>query len=287
MNTIRRKVLMAGIVAIFAFIATIGATYAWFTLGNTSEIQDIQLQVSTDVSLLIMMDNDYNMVDDQDTLLNADNYSTELTNALIKSVYDFTPIVLAPVTTNDGLAFLRNDRSTPATSDPAAVNPEYLEFSVWLYSQDKAMTVAVKDVNVTANNPSGLQNLVRNAVRLSIYSDDLSQVAIYGKDKDYDFTFGVSDSGYDPITLSNNSILPATESALSALEAISYVDASPIASESTDVLANADTVLTLAVNAPEKVTIRIWIEGWDSDANNNILEAAFAIQFGFIVKEIL
>jgi len=287
MNTIRRKVMMAGLVAIFAFIATIGATYAWFTLGNTSEVQDIQLQVSTDVSLLILMDDNYNMVDDLATLTNADNYSTELTNALIKAKYDFSPIVLAPVTTNDGLAFLRNDRSSSASSDPTALNPEYLEFSVWLYSQDKAMTVAVKDVSVTANNLSGLQNLVRNAVRLSVYTGDLAQVAIYGRDKDYDFTFGVNDTGYDPITLSNNSILPATEATLSALEALSYVAASPIASESTDVLANADTILTLAVNTPEKVTIRIWIEGWDSDANNNILLAAFAIQFGFIVKEIL
>jgi len=143
MNTIKKKVMLAGVVAIFAFIATVGATYAWFTLGSTSEVSDIQLTISTDVSLLILMDDSYDATIDSTFLHNAANYSTELTTAMIKAAYDYSPIVMAPVTTSNGQTFLRNDRSTTAVFDPLSETPlpEYLEFSVWLFSQDKAMDV--------------------------------------------------------------------------------------------------------------------------------------------------
>ncbi|MCK7485959.1 MAG: hypothetical protein MZU97_10720 [Bacillus subtilis] len=57
--------------------------------------------------------------------------------------------------------------------------------------------------------------------------------------------------------------------------------------ESVDVKANATTLFNLIANTPTKVTIRIWIEGWDAQANNNLVGAVFNMSFGFIVKSTL
>jgi hypothetical protein len=280
-NTFKKKILLAGLVTVFAFIVTIGTTYAWFTVGQSSQIGAVELQVQTDTSLLILVDDGYTMLANGAFLVDPESYSSSLTNSIISPIYNFTEMVLEPVTTANGTSYLQNDRSTPASS--TEVIGQYIEFSVWLLSQANAVNVALKDLTVTADNGNVLNNAIREAVRLSLTPDG-GAVQIYGLDKDYDFTFIPGQTGYDstPDT-TNNSILPATESALLLLHNQYYTSGVPVADES-DTLALADTVVSLAADVPQKVTIRIWIEGWDVDCNNNVLDTVFGISFQMTVK---
>ncbi len=279
MSTFKKKILLAGMVAIFAFVTTIGATYAWFTIGMASQVSDIQLTVQSATSLMIMMDDEngggYNMIDDEAYLMNPANYVTLLSNANITAEYVFTSIVLEPVTTTDGLAMIRQDLTTPASANPATPG-QYIEFSMWILSQDKDVHVATMDLEVVSDDENTeQQDEIINSIRLSVKSADIASPFIYGYDKDYDYEY-----------TSGTVIAPATKTALIALHGLYYSNVA-VANQCTDVLDDANTIVTLAADVPEKVTVRIWIEGWDFDSNNNVLNADFAISFGFIVKAVL
>jgi len=266
-------------VAIFAFVMTIGATYAWFTVGQSSAVGTIDLTIQTSTSLMIVMDD----VDGDgfvngetfDAAFRADatNYVTLLTTTMIQSEYDYTDIIMTPVTSEDGLVLIREDLN-PASADPATPG-EYLEFSVWILSQDKDVDVSLMNMDIVsneANTPE--QDVIVQAIRLSAKSGDNTDDYIFGIDKDYDYVYDNLDE-----------IDGAAETSLIDLHGTFY-GGSVVAGEQTNVLLNTSIVVSLDANVAEKVTIRIWIEGWDVDCNNNTLNADFAIAFGFIVKEV-
>ena len=53
MKSLRNKVILSGIVLVFAFIATIGSTYAWFTVSQTVSVDTMNLNVSAADNLAI------------------------------------------------------------------------------------------------------------------------------------------------------------------------------------------------------------------------------------------
>lgn len=278
MSSFKKKILLAGMVAIFSFLTMIGATYAWFTIGLASAVGPIDMTIQTSTSLMIMMDDmsaggyDYGDPTDKAYLDNPANYVTLLTNDAIKAEYLFDSIVFQPITTEDGASWIRQDLTTAASADPA-VPGQYIEFSVWLLSQDKAVTVAVMNYEASAANVNPLQDAVVDCVRLGVTGDD--GIGIFGQDKDYDYIYE------DTLAAIDGGI----ETTLTALHSLYYGDL--VANQSTDALEDATTILTLAADVPEKVTLRIWIEGWDDDCDNNALAAHFTLNFGFIVKEVI
>jgi hypothetical protein len=289
-KTFKTKILLAGIITVFAFIVTIGTTYAWFTVGQNSAISAIQLRVESDTSLLILLDNGYIYDAEHDKVMldNPSSYSSILNNSDFTGIYDFGNITMLPVTTLDGKAFLKSDRVTSASySDNIATPGQYLQFSMWLLSQDNTVTVALKDLTVTATTGSFWQNTVTDAVRLST-TVGANDAQIYGFDKDYDFEFLPGQTGYDSVTAANNIINSGYETALTALHELSYQSSgTPDEVESTATLASAATVVQLTTNIPQMVTVRIWIEGWDFDCTNNILGATFSFAFDFTVKAVV
>lgn len=53
MKALKTKVILSAAVLFFALVATIGSTYAWFTVSNTNTVQAMTLNVQTSDSLLI------------------------------------------------------------------------------------------------------------------------------------------------------------------------------------------------------------------------------------------
>ncbi|MFA5698090.1 MAG: hypothetical protein WC888_06695, partial [Candidatus Izemoplasmatales bacterium] len=53
MKSLKTKVILSAIVLMFALVATIGSTYAWFTVSNTVSVSSIQMNVGTQEGLLI------------------------------------------------------------------------------------------------------------------------------------------------------------------------------------------------------------------------------------------
>lgn len=287
MKTFKTKILLAGIITVFAFIVTIGTTYAWFTIGQNSAVSAIQLRVETDTSLLILLDDGYDYVTNKTMLDDPESYSSVLNNSDFTGIYEFGNIKMLPVTTLEGESFLQSDRVSAASYSDSETTPgQYLQFSVWLLSQDNTVTVALKDLTVTATAGTIWQNTVVDAVRLST-TVSTADAQIYGFDKDYDFEFLEGQTGYST-TPADNIIDSTDETALIALQELSYQSSgTPDEVESTATLASATTVVQLTANVPQMVTIRIWIEGWDFDCTNNILGATFSFAFDFTVKAVI
>lgn len=77
MKSLRNKVIMSAIVLAFALVATIGSTYAWFTVSSTVSVSSLTLNVQAGESLLIKVD---------------DNYTRYYYNALGQYVDDIIPV---------------------------------------------------------------------------------------------------------------------------------------------------------------------------------------------------
>lgn len=297
MHSLKKKVVLTSIIVLFALIATIGSTFAWFTLDFASTVNEVQLEVGSDISLLIMMDEgyDYNDPDDKILLDNAANtkYVTNLTTTMIQAVYAYNNIKLSPVTTSaDGLSFFKPRVLQPEYSTPAAsasddeLNPgQYIEFSVWILSQVSNSNVAIRNLQTTASNSIIFKNVVANAVRMSI-QNQANNVFIFGHDKDYTYSYRSDQFGYDSTLNSTyNSILPTLAEDLEDLHAVYFITpGTPVPGVSASPVTAATTVVSLTANVPQKLTIRIWVEGWDKDANNNIMSATLSVKFDFAVQ---
>ncbi len=58
MKSLKTKVIMSAVVLVFALLATIGTTYAWFTVSSTVSLNTINIDVTTEESLLIRVWNE-------------------------------------------------------------------------------------------------------------------------------------------------------------------------------------------------------------------------------------
>lgn len=298
MHSLKRKVISTSIIAIFALLSVIGSTFAWFTIDSSATVGPVDLTIGTDVSLLVMMDEgyvyDYNdslSVDNNTLLSNPANgkYVNDLTTAIITGVYNYSTIKLEPVTTSDGLDFIRSRQHSNAAATFTPGTGQYIQFSIWILSQESNATVAVRNFQSSATNAIGFKNQVKEAVRLSIQTHrEPNVISIFGINKDYDFEYRSDQIGYDSGTSANNIIPVAQKAFLESKHAEYYTtlagETTTIVNERNILLSEADTVVNLTANQPEKVTIRIWIEGWDTNANNNIMSALFQVKFDFVIK---
>lgn len=283
------KILSLSIVVLFAFVVTIGATFAWFTIGQAAEVDEITLNVRTSESLLILMDTGRDYLNPTDKLFldNPSNYSSSLTNTMISNVYDYTLLTMMPLTSQDGKTFsdrnsVANDITPLPNGNGTIPNGNYMEFSVWVMSQSVNSRIAIGDFLVTATNDISYKDRVTDTIRMSI-TVGTSDSLIYGHDKDLDFTYQPGQVGYVP---GDTQISSGARSAQEGLYASYYKDADPgLSTEWTDDKSAATEIIELIADTPTKITIRIWIEGWDADADNNLIGAIFSLSFQFIVKD--
>jgi len=294
MNKINKKILLSGLVALFAFVTMIGATYAWFQVSSAVDVQSININVSSSESLLILADSvatPYSMASNEAFLTNPTNYTTYLTNAnIVSSGYDFTAgrIKMAPITTVDGIAFT-NRVGGAVSKTPSALTPgDYIEFSVWVFSQSSSVNVSLYDYAAVATNLNTYANDVVNCLRVSMQTAGSGTSLIYGVDKDLDFAFLPNIVGYDAGTPANNTINGGVKTTLLTYNGTFYNGtATPAAGEVTNVLVDSTTIVTLTAGVPQKVTLRIWLEGWDLDCDLNLLGALFNVTFGFSIKSLV
>ncbi|MFA5381031.1 MAG: hypothetical protein WC296_03695 [Candidatus Izemoplasmatales bacterium] len=315
MKSLKTKVILSAIVLMFALVATIGSTYAWFTVSNTVSVSSIQMNVGTQEGLLIRPYNGETGPTSDPTLLNATTYKSNLTQTDITAVALYTNLNawrLSPVTATAALdgttingyalntmnidtkAFTPIDAAIPSTDINAATG-KVIDISFWLLHQGTVdLPIALEGLTITAANALGAQDAVVNAVKLAIWkaADGDTPVAspaavTFGLDNDYDFAFTLGMRGYDSGTATNNSILTASKTSLLAAQEEYYKTGET--ADTTDIfaytLAGADPIATLTKNVPTLVTVRIYIEGWDAQCTNAILAAIFTINFKFTLQQ--
>lgn len=303
MKGLRNKVILSGIVLLFAFIATIGSTYAWFTVSTESNVTGINLQVTAADNLLIRPKSITNVaLENFAYLRDIGNYNTLVTAEQLENEGYFyedpetklIPWRLKPSTTisnqgssniNDpkgGLYYINNIDAVRA-GDGSTVVPAYtlaadnlkagyyitLEF--WMLSQaDTNKAIALNSFSITPGTGNSTpQSQVINATRLAfwgddtLYADDAGYIGsvgttyIFGHDGDYDFQ--IETAGSDVIAPTPSPSAPTINATA----------------------ASVASIFTLQPNTPTMISVIIFIEGWDSEASNDIILSNFDIAFSF------
>jgi len=244
MKSLKSKVVLSAIVLVFALVATIGSTYAWFTVSNTVAVEPMQLDVQSSESLLIRVFNGEDIDDVVATaggLLDATSYKASISTAdiLLATVANYDELAswtMSPVTAtttfasgvSNGKALLNMAVSNAnvaraytdtATSNAAGAN--FVELKFWLLSQGTASeNIVLEDLLITTVGAnSEAQDAVVNAVRIAVWKsleyvpgapgtleDPVEAALIYGLDNDYGFAFTTGMTGFDSVTASNNFI---------------------------------------------------------------------------------
>lgn len=301
MKGLRNKVILSGIVLMFAFIATIGSTYAWFTVSTESSVTDITLQVTAADNLLIkprLYPNDTEVYDD---LIDVVNYDTTISfDEMVTAGYFYDdpgantiPWRLKPATIlngdavtddpQDGFFYINNIDSVRESTSGSPVAPIYdnandnsntgfyVTLQFWMLSQadeDKDIVLNSFSIGSTTGNSTAQAN-IQNATRLALWGDDTEHSVEAGVTPvvGNSFIFGRDiDYGY-AIERSDESFETAP---------------TPVGAPAVNTTAAAaGTIYTLQPNTPTLITVVIYIEGWDQHASNDIILANFDIEFSF------
>ena len=215
MKTLKTKVIMSAIVLVFALIATIGSTYAWFTVSDTVTVNAFNITVESSESLLIR---DWRTADGAEVSGQAyggygftlDSFSSIVDLASSTEYSGYTSWLFSPVTClTDGTAGETDYAGTditnlrylttlnPATTRPLAAATAntsaggYLELKFWLLrtsSEGANMNVAF---NQTVTD--GGATTYENAVFLGLDGD----YGTSGEDISFSGSVITSDAGTD------------------------------------------------------------------------------------------
>jgi hypothetical protein len=310
MKSLRNKVILSGIVLLFAFIATIGSTYAWFTVSQSVSVPTMELNVTAAESLLIRVDNISATNPNPGNLNDPSNYFTALTvEQIIEGGYLYDNInYLTPLTSTDPW---RLQPSTIIQPDYTSVDGKilnylnlsspdrellpigtnynnntgyYIQLGFILLSQsenDYYLQMSNIVINATALNTFAYQEKVEDAVRLSVFEEgSVADPFIYGQDIDYDFAFISGQPGYSTTNASVSLI-----AAGGIFNALVDLDSNPVTTIPTNhydsTLSSQPDMFVIYGQTPTYVTVLVYIDGWDYDASNDIVEALFRISFNF------
>lgn len=330
MKALKTKVILSAFVLLFALVATIGSTFAWFTVSNEVRVDQFELTVQTQDSLLIRLYNGETTTDNLTDLQNANTYSTNYTSDMIEDQFlDFATWRLTPVTAvqfDDNLLGFANPKLNPfnlsilslvdpasrlhtVTTDKNAADANFIELKFWILSQASAnknlyLHNLVVNSNLAANTITG-QTDAANAVRLgvgvtsgAIGAIDPTVGFVYANRPNssltlpYGFVFIEGMRGYNSSTAALNALDQTLDTEIVKLHSI-FSSGTAKANERAVVAVGSPVVdytnagitslTTLVPNMPQLVTVRIYIEGWDSYANNTIIAAKFNISFSFVI----
>ena len=312
MKSLKTKVIMSAIVLVFALIATIGSTYAWFTVSSTVNVNQFTVDVASVDSLLIKVwdgedvkvtpNNEYT---DYGWTLDDFSSSVDITDG---SQYDnLASVLLLPVTA------LKGETVTTGTPDSYATDYDDIDFtglrvltanaiSNWStygrelntanpnstsggYIMVKFWLLRTKDetnynYNVTFDydvDDNNGNTTYENAMFFGVDAD--SGQYIFGDNLDLDFAWADGMAGFanGPLdALATNTTLGS--------EATLMTESADTGNDYTAHLGtvNDTHILDLdTVNVPELVTVYIWMEGWDSDASNAVMGTTFDFSLTF------
>lgn len=326
MKSLRNKVIMSAVVLVFAVIATIGSTYAWFTVSNTVEVNSFNVDVLSSEALLMRMWDGETYVPDQaydlyrtaddggNDLWTLNDFSNDVT-ITSSSQYDteIAAALFAPVTCLNGedqtggkyltdysnisfhnslrlptvkfidegeLATTGRELSAYNSSNANSATGGWIELKFWALTPSADATNVRFSYTITDND--GLLDY-ENAIWFGVEGD--GNQFIYGDDIDLGFSWTGSMPGIAGVGNTDLNAVATNAATLSGatVEVISQTDddAIPGYDFTAHLGEGTSNVLTLVPNVPEIITVYIWAEGWDSDANNNIMGADFDIDFIF------
>ena len=260
MKQLKTKVIMSAFVLLFALVATIGSTYAWFTVSNEVAVSNIDLDVITADSLLIQVQDSASDTEALGQELTHDTYSNATTGYFPNGLDDFqsnittadfvgtqyagyqdylmtnmtvasTPTTGAGYTDYTALDLTAlgtinlagSDRTlTGALANQTGSTGGYIEFNFWLvYSgENTGVQIALQDLAVSGITGSAA---ISEALAFGVIGDNGGTTNVYSLDPDYAFEFGSTDAGYlGTGTPSYDSIPESDRTVLKGLHSLYY-----------------------------------------------------------------
>jgi hypothetical protein len=292
MKGLRNKVILSGIVLMFAFIATIGTTYAWFTVSSTATIGQMTLNVQAEENLLIKVVpyNEGSGLFSPDYSADPAGYKSAITLIDLQNagyVPSVTPWQILPstifsttTTTHDtidekALHFIADptDSARALTLAPFnnSSNGRYVQLQFIVMSQAaEAYPLEMRTIRMSATNGDVRDN-VTEALRLSVWGSS-STAYTFGRDQDFSYSFdGKSGSSFDNLdTIVEIRTTEPTSEVIDIWDGTNWIDPT-------------QDIITLAPNTPTLVTVNIYVEGWDIQADNYVIGAYFNISFAFTI----
>lgn len=295
MKSITRKFVLAVLsLALTGAALTVGV-YAWFTISSQVSVDQFEGQVMGSSGLLISLDGG------TDAAVWSGSITTDaIQNQINESNFER----FGEVTSKDGWNLLtRGGNPAGATS--------YIEFNLYFAATEEINHIAVSDLLITSPGattfPSEivtgetLTNHASNAARVSIMeSESVGTVFEQAENEDGNTlnkgTFGVwpatgvnyAVAYYNAVAAGNNSLTPITNADFEGVSLVETVEAAQGLVESNTVVANnpetEGPIISGLADYTKKftVTVRVWIEGWDQEAYNAILNGKFGVTMGFL-----
>lgn len=305
MNKISRKLLVSILSLTFALLTLGTATFAWFTISDTVTVSPFEARIMTADGIEVSLgDSNPNFFV---------NVPTEVVNAYLQAGGFLGNFRLKHLTSEDGTTI--NDFDGVTKLNPASDGYIYMQLrfksqkpSVKIYvgtgsklssdpvawTADASFTNA-KGIEISASTGS-INYFIANAARLSINSSTNGTLVYelpnqaYGTGTDSEYgntvlnTTPILNGGVHYYNQKNG--LVSTESGYTGLP---YQDAITAASVQTFI--NQGPILTLSSTAETDgyyygiIEVRIWVEGWDPDCFDALLNSTLKIDLQFTTKQ--
>ena len=305
MKALKTKVILSAVVLLFALVATIGSTFAWFTVTNTVDVTTPTLQIQAVDSLLIKIA-DANAVQ-ADSVDNDDPtfYSQSISAADIIAHTDYTLIedwTLYPVSTVQsdyassdagaltklGSTSMRVLTALETTDYNHASTGSVIRLKFWLMAQSDDNIVKVNNVVIAGQSGGGVDALIEGSARLAVTRQSDSVGFIYGNSSaiDYDFSFlgtaneytegGIPASGFNTLDQRTTDLSSTLENDVweSGTNEDGHIG---VQGDSGSPICELDTLL------PILVVVDIFIEGWDANTTGDIIAGLLNVTFDFTI----
>lgn len=296
MKSITKKFVLAVLsLALTGAALTVGV-YAWFTISTRVSVEQFEGQVKGSTGLLVSLEGGSEQAN-WSGVLESDDINAKIADKGFKKFDELTSANGKDLVTKGGAAaattdFIEFDIFFAATSQVNAIRVHEL-----LIESAGATTfpseVTNEDLNLTVGQQ--LSNHAANAARVSIYDalEDEGNIQIFEQANDEDdntLGFGEMDSNF--AVKYYNAVADVLGGTLVKIENIpgSYDTNQAGTEDEPTVAANlvvATKTETITINGLTdytvgfKVTVKVWIEGWDQEAFNAILNGKFSVSFVF------
>lgn len=283
MRKLRNKLLLSILTVALTFIALGTTTFAWFTLGGTATANAFEAEIKTPDGIEVSLD--------QQVWGNA-----------LELVAEDESLVFADITSADGISFVDK-------ANAAAAEGSYFNVTIYVRSTNKDVTISLESLIVDASNfaeeanwksdatfatgtTNGTDSFTAgeeyifnaiNAVRLSFVKGDAAQVLeIKGTDD-----HGSATNSEDGLTYK---YAEAKESEANITTTVTPKTADATVNASGEITGTVTLLNANNFEAPETedgyyysdFEVNVWLEGWDPDCINAILNGT--VKLGFVLK---
>jgi len=303
MKALKTKVILSAAVLLFALVATIGSTFAWFTVTNIVDVTTPKLQIQAVDSLLIKIadpnENAGNPLDDDyadpttysQGIAFGDFASFTLNEGSTYPYANLGSWTLFPVSAvNDdyddyleggALTALAVGDDRPLTGTPVyntTVTGQVIRMKFWVMAQSDNNALKLNSILIDGKSGTGADALIEGSVRIAVTI--AGDGFVYGNagEMDLDYTYEGTD---EEATVAWSTL----GDAINKIDDMGAGKAATILATAAGSVGVGGSVLDSDLDAlePMLVTVEIFIEGWDADAVNEIIANTLDIAFAFTI----